>query len=42
MKIKTKQISSFDKKRFFKFIGTLDEQTMEIVDNNMQFLLFGT
>ncbi len=40
--LKTKQISSFDKKRFLKFIGTLDEQTMKTVDNNIQLFLFGT
>lgn len=40
--LKTKQISSFDKKRFVKFIGTLDKQTMRTVDNNLQLFLFGT
>ena len=40
--LKTKQISSFDKKRFLKFIGTLDEQTMKTVDNNIQLFFFGT
>ena len=39
--LKTKQISSFDKKRFFKFIGTLDEKTMKTVDNNIQLFFFG-
>ena len=39
--LKTKQISSFDKRRFLKFIGTLDEQTMKTVDNNIQLFLFG-
>ena len=40
--LKTKQISSFDKNRFIKFIGTLDEQTMKKVDNNIRLFLFGT
>ena len=40
--LKIKQISSFDKKRFFKFIGILDEQTMKAVNNNIQLFLFGT
>ena len=39
--LKTKQMSSFDKKRFLKFIGTLDEQTMQNIDNNIQLFLFG-
>ena len=39
--LKTKQVSSFDKKRFLKFIGTLDEQTMQNIDNNIQLFLFG-
>ena len=38
--LKTKQISSFDKKRFIKFIGSLDEQTMKTVENNIQLFLF--
>ena len=40
--LKTKQISSFDKKRFLKFIVTFDEQTMKTVDNNIQLFFFGT
>lgn len=39
--LKTKQISSFDKKRFFKFVGTLNEQTMKTVDDNIRLFLFG-
>ena len=39
--LKTQQVSSFDKKRFLKFIGTLDEQTMRNIDNNIQIFLFG-
>lgn len=39
--LKVKQISSFDKKRFFKLIGIVDKQIMEIVDNNIKLFLFG-
>ena len=40
--IKTKQISSFDKRRFIKLIGTVNEQTMEKLDENVHLFLFGT
>lgn len=39
--IKTKHISSFDKRRFIKLIGKTDALTMEIVDVNLQAFLFG-
>lgn len=34
--LKTKQISSFDKRRFIKLIGFVDEETMERVGQNIQ------
>jgi len=37
--IKIKQISSFDKRRFIKLIGTINYQTLEQVDNNIQLFL---
>lgn len=38
--IKTKQISSFDKRRFIKLIGTIDEEIMNKIENNVKnFLL---
>ena len=40
--IKTKQISSFDKGRFIKLIGTVNEQVMEKLDKNIHLFLFGT
>ena len=39
--LKTKQISSFDKRRFIKFVGTVSEQTMQNVDHNIRCFLFG-
>ena len=39
--IKTKQISSFDKRRFIKLIGTVNEQIMEKLDKNVHLFLFG-
>ena len=39
--IKIKQLSSFDKRRFFKFIGTVDAKIMEQVDTNIRLFLFG-
>ncbi len=39
--LKTKQISSFDKGRFIKLIGSINEETMEKVDNNIHLFLFG-
>ena len=39
--LKTKQISSFDKKRFIKLIGSVDSQKMEAVDRNIGLFLFG-
>lgn len=39
--LKTKQISSFDKKRFIKLIGKIDEQIMKTVDDNIHLFLFG-
>ena len=40
--LKTKQISSFDKRRFIKLIGIVNEETMENIDKNIQFFLFGS
>ena len=40
--IKTKQISSFDKRRFIKLIGIVNEQMMEKLDKNIHLFLFGT
>lgn len=40
--IKTKQISSFDKGRFIKLIGTVNEQMMKKLDKNVHLFLFGT
>ena len=34
--LKIKQISSFDKRRFIKPIGTVNEETMEKIRENMQ------
>ena len=39
--IKTKQISSFDKRRFIKLIGTIKEEIFENVDKNIHLFLFG-
>ena len=39
--LKTKQISSFDKRRFIKPIGTMSEPTMNQIDEHIQRLLFG-
>ena len=40
--IKTKQISSFDKRRFIKLIGTVNEHKMEKLEKNIHLFLFGT
>ena len=40
--IKTKQISSFDKRRFIKLIGTISEEILRNVDKNIHLFLFGT
>ena len=40
--IKTKQISSFDKRRFIKFVGSVNEDTMEKVKTNIKKLKFKT
>jgi len=37
--IKTKQISSFDKRRFIKLIGTIDEEIMKEIENNVKSFL---
>ncbi len=37
--IKTKQISSFDKRRFIKLIGTVNKETMDKVRKNIQIFL---
>jgi mRNA-degrading endonuclease toxin of MazEF toxin-antitoxin module len=37
--LKTKQISSFDKRRFIKLIGTINEETMEGVKKNIHLSL---
>ncbi|RKZ88393.1 MAG: type II toxin-antitoxin system PemK/MazF family toxin [Candidatus Parabeggiatoa sp. nov. 1] len=39
--VKIKQISSFDKKRFIKLIGVVNQHTLEQVDKNLQLFLFG-
>ena len=38
--LKTKQISSFDKRRFVKLIGTVGEETMKKVKNNIKIFLY--
>ena len=38
--IKTKQISSFDKRRFIKFVGSVNEDTMEKVKTNIKKFLY--
>ena len=37
--LKTKQISSFDKRRFIKLIGTVNKETIEKVEENIQLFL---
>ncbi|MBI4640754.1 MAG: type II toxin-antitoxin system PemK/MazF family toxin [Candidatus Tectomicrobia bacterium] len=37
--LKTKQISSFDKRRFIKLIGTVNKETMESVEKNIRLFL---
>lgn len=37
--LKTKQISSFDKRRFIKLIGTANEETMRVIGENIQLFL---
>jgi len=39
--IKTKQLSSFDKRRFIKLIGTIKEEILGNVDKNIHLFLFG-
>ena len=39
--VKTKQISSFDKRRFIKLIGVVDENVMKNIDKNIHLFLFG-
>lgn len=39
--IKTKQISSFDKRRFIKLIGIVSKEIMGNIDNNIHLFLFG-
>lgn len=38
--IKTKHISSFDKRRFIKLIGICEENTLNIINKNIQKFLF--
>ena len=38
--IKTKQISSFDKRRFIKLVGSVNEDTMEKVKTNIKKFLY--
>ena len=39
--LKTQQISSFDKRRFIKYIGTLNDDTLHRIDEQLQLFLFG-
>jgi mRNA interferase MazF len=39
--LKTKHISSFDKRRFIKLVGITDIETMTSVDKNLQLFIFG-
>jgi mRNA interferase MazF len=39
--IKTKHISSFDKRRFIKLIGICEQNTQNFIDKNIQKFLFG-
>jgi len=39
--LKMKHISSFDKRRFIKFIGIADKKVMENVDKHLQLFIFG-
>ncbi|MBC8180649.1 type II toxin-antitoxin system PemK/MazF family toxin [candidate division KSB1 bacterium] len=39
--IKTKQISSFDKRRFIKLIGTIKDEILDNVDKNIYLFLYG-
>ncbi len=38
--VKIRQISSFDKRRFQKLIGTANKESMEKIDNNIKLFLF--
>ena len=38
--LKTKQISSFDKRRFVKLVGSVNEETMEKAKNNIKNFLY--
>ena len=39
--LKTSQVSSFDKRRFVKYIGVLDKDLMQEIDTELQRFLFG-
>lgn len=39
--LKTKHISSFDKRRFIKLIGTVDKEIMDNVDRHLKLFIFG-
>ena len=39
--IKTRQISSFDKRRFIKHIGLVNEEMMKEIDKNIHLYFFG-
>ncbi len=39
--LKTAQISSFDRRRFLKYIGTLTADSMACIDTNIHQFLFG-
>ncbi len=39
--LKTKHISSFDKKRFVKLIGVADKETIEKMEKHLQLFIFG-
>ncbi|HLG29005.1 MAG TPA: type II toxin-antitoxin system PemK/MazF family toxin [Candidatus Brocadiales bacterium] len=38
--LKTKQISSFDKRRFVKFVGSVNEEMMEKIKNRIKVFLY--
>lgn len=39
--LKTSQISSFDKRRFIKYVGTLNDMLIKQIDTQIQSFLFG-
>ena len=39
--VKTAQVSSFDRQRFVKYIGTLNDDVMKRIDTNIHQFLFG-